>query len=186
MKSKSGHGIKRQMDGLITLGSRRVHVDIGRQLHFGGHRDATSGNANAIGLFQGNFQMRRFNRVGYFLPQFREKLRDHAISREAFAVFRVEKLLFNDSLGVDKEIPRPRHAFELPDGFGVQYLVRLDRLGIGVGQQRKINLAAVREILEYFYAVVADRRQLDPLLLESRSSTLQLDQLAFTVRSPVG
>jgi hypothetical protein len=160
-------------------------VDIGRQLYFRGHRDATSRYANAIGLFQGNLQMRRFNPVGYFLSQFREEFRDDAISGEALAVFRVEKLLLDESLRVDKEITGPRHAFKLPDGFGVQHPIRLDRLGVGVGKQREINLAAVREMLEDF-RVIADRRQLDPLLLESRSSTLQLDQLAFTVRSPVG
>src|SRR5579863_5068341 len=182
---QTGHRINREMDGLVTLCSRRVHVDIARQLHLGRHRNATPGNANAIGLFQGNLQMRRFNRVGNFLPQFWEELRNHAISGEAFAVFRVEKFLSNDSLGVDEEVPGPRHTFELSYSFGVQYLVRLDHLGVMVGEQWKVNLAAVREILEYFYAVVADRRHLDPLPLESRSCSLQLDQLAFTVRSPV-
>jgi len=174
------------MDGLVTLRSRRVHVDIGRQLYFRGYRDATSRYANAIGLFQGNLQMRRFNPVGYLLPQFREEFRDNAISGETLAIFRVEKLLLDDALGVDKEIPGPRHAFKLPSGFGVQHLICLDRLGVGVGKQREINLEAVREMLEDFHAIVADRRQCDPLLLESRASTLQLDQLAFTVRSPVG
>jgi hypothetical protein len=65
-------------------------------------------------------------------------------------------------------------------------MVNLDDLGIWVGQQRKIDLAAVREILKYFHAVVADRRQLDTLALESLFRILQLDQLAFAVRSPVG
>jgi hypothetical protein len=102
--------------------------------------------------------MRRCRRAAYFLPQFREKLRDHAISGEPFPVFCVEKLLSNNSLRVNEELPRPRHAFELPHSFGVQYLVCLNRLGIGVGKQRKVNLAAIREILEYLYAVVADRR----------------------------
>ena len=65
-------------------------------------------------------------------------------------------------------------------------MVSLDDLGIWVGQQRKIDLAAVREILKYFQAVVTDRRQLDTLALESLFRILQLDQLAFAVRSPVG
>ena len=123
--------------------------------------------------------MRRFDGAGYFFPKLREQLRDYAISSKAFPVFRAEKLLSNDSLGVDKEIPRPRHAFELPDGFGVQHLVSLDGLGIRVGQQGKLNLATVREILQYIDAVVANRRQRDPLFFESRPGTLQLDQLAF-------
>ena len=130
--------------------------------------------------------MRRLDSAGYFFPQLREKFRDHAISGASFPVFCIEKLLSNDSLSVDKEIPRPRHALELPYCLGVQHLISLDRLGVRVGKQRKVNLATVGEILEYFYAVVADRSQLDPLSLESRSSALQLDQLTLAVRSPIG
>jgi hypothetical protein len=37
-----------------------------------------------------------------------------------------------------------------------------------------------------FFRVIADSSQLDPLLLESRNRTLQLDQLPFAERSPVG
>src|SRR5271168_3937697 len=118
--------------------------------------------------------MRRFHPAGHFFAERREKLRDHAIPGESFPVFRVEKRLSNDPTCVDNEIPRPCHAFELPRCFGVQYFVGLDRLGIGISQQGKFNLAMVREILEYFYAVVADRRELEPLALESRSCTLQL------------
>ena len=36
-----------------------------------------------------------------------------------------------------------------------------------------------------FFRVVADGRQLDPLLFESREGTLQLDQLPLAERSPV-
>jgi hypothetical protein len=44
---------------------------------------------------------------------------------------------------------------------------------------------AVSEEFEDTFVVVADRRQLDTLLLESRNSTVQLDQLPFAERSPV-
>jgi hypothetical protein len=40
--------------------------------------------------------------------------------------------------------------------------------------------------LEDLFRVVTDSRQFDALLLESLSGTLQLDQLPFTERSPVG
>jgi hypothetical protein len=43
----------------------------------------------------------------------------------------------------------------------------------------------VREIFQDFFAVIADGRQLDPLLFESRYGALQLDQLPFAERSPV-
>jgi hypothetical protein len=43
----------------------------------------------------------------------------------------------------------------------------------------------LREKLQDFFAVIADGRQLDPLLLEPRYGALQLDQLPFAERSPV-
>ena len=43
----------------------------------------------------------------------------------------------------------------------------------------------VRKIFQNFFAVIADGRQLDPLLLEPRYGALQLDQLPFAERSPV-
>jgi hypothetical protein len=43
-----------------------------------------------------------------------------------------------------------------------------------------------REVFEDCRAVVANRRQLDPLLLESFFGVLQLDELRFAIRSPIG
>jgi hypothetical protein len=44
----------------------------------------------------------------------------------------------------------------------------------------------VRKKLQNFLRVVADCRKFDALLLESLNGTLQLDQLPFAERSPVG
>ena len=44
----------------------------------------------------------------------------------------------------------------------------------------------VGKIFQDFFRVIADGRQLDPLLFESRDGALQLDQLPFAERSPVG
>ncbi len=74
----------------------------------------------------------------------------------------------------------------MPGGLGVQHPISLDHLGVGIGQQRKLDLAPIREILKYFYAVVADRGQRNALFFEARLSALQLDQLPFAVRSPIG
>ena len=41
------------------------------------------------------------------------------------------------------------------------------------------------EVLEDGGAVVTDRREFDPLFLESLSCVLQLDQLRFAERSPI-
>jgi len=43
----------------------------------------------------------------------------------------------------------------------------------------------VGKIFQDFFRVIADGRQLDPLLFESRDGALQLDQLPFAERSPV-
>ena len=44
----------------------------------------------------------------------------------------------------------------------------------------------VSKIFQDFFRVIADGCQLDALLFESRDCALQLDQLPFAVRSPVG
>jgi len=44
---------------------------------------------------------------------------------------------------------------------------------------------ALGEVLQYGRAVVADRSQLDPMLLKSLFRVLQLDQLRFAEGSPV-
>ena len=41
-------------------------------------------------------------------------------------------------------------------------------------------------IFQDFFVVIADGRQLDTLFFESRECALQLDQLLFADRSPVG
>jgi hypothetical protein len=45
---------------------------------------------------------------------------------------------------------------------------------------------AVRKIFQDFFRIIADGRQLGPLLFESRDGALQLDQLPFAEGSPVG
>jgi hypothetical protein len=44
----------------------------------------------------------------------------------------------------------------------------------------------VGKIFDDGFAVIAERRQLDALLFKSCDGSLQLDQLPFAVRSPVG
>jgi hypothetical protein len=43
----------------------------------------------------------------------------------------------------------------------------------------------VGKVFQDFFRVIAEGRQLDPLLFESRDGALQLDQLPFAERSPV-
>ena len=84
-----------------------------------------------------------------------------------------------------KKYPGRAMPLNWPDRFGVQNLVGANHFGIGVGKHREIDLPAVGEIFQYFFAVVADRREFDPLLLESCFGVLQLDQLPFAVGSPI-
>src|SRR4029077_14026859 len=141
--------------------------------------------SRGIGLLERELQMRRFGGAGDFFAQFGEKLGNDVIAGKAFAIFGLEEFLADDALGIDEEVSGARHSFELADGFGVQDLVGANGLGIGIGQQRKIDFAAVREIFQDFGAVVADGGELDPLLLKSGLGCLQLDQLPFAVGSPV-
>jgi hypothetical protein len=155
-------------------------------LHFSGQGNPTSWKARSIGLFDRQVKVRCLEIVGYFVAQRWEKLADNIVPRESLSVFRFEELLPNNSFSVDKEIPGPRHPFILSGTLGVQNVIGPNGFRIGIGEQRKINFATVCERLHYFHAVVADCRQLDPLLFKSCFCVLQLDQLPFAVRSPIG
>ena len=85
-----------------------------------------------------------------------------------------------------KKYPGRAMPLNWPTASRVQNLIGPNRFGIRVGKQGKFNLAAVREIFQDLFAVVADRREFDPLLLESCFGALQLDQLPFAVGSPIG
>ncbi len=130
--------------------------------------------------------MRGFDIVCHFVAQRWEKLADNIVPGKSFPVLRFEELLSNNAFGIDEEIPGPRHALELSGPLGVQDLIGPNGFGIRIGEQRKLDLAAVGEVLQYFLAVIADCRQFDPLLFKSCFRVLQLDQLPFAVGSPVG
>src|SRR2546426_12276495 len=70
-------------------------------------------------------------------------------------------------------------------GLDVQNVVGANDLRIGVGEQRKIDFAAIGEIFQYGFAVIADRCEPDSLLLELCFGVLQLNQLPFAVGSPI-
>ena len=88
-------------------------------------------------------------------------------------------------MSVDKEISWARHTLELTRGLDVQNLVGANDLGIGVGEQRKVDFATIREVFQYGFVVIADRRQFDSLLLKPCFGVLELNQLPFAVRSPI-
>ncbi len=144
------------------------------------------GKRCSVGLLDGESKVRGFDIVGDFVAQLREELANHIVSGKSLPVLRFEEFLPNHAFGIDEEIPRPRHALELSGRLGVQNLVGPDRFRIRVSEQRKFDLAAVGEGLQYFLAVIADGRQFDPLFLESCFCVLQLDQLRFAVGSPIG
>src|SRR5271169_1307533 len=170
---------------LITLSARCIHVHIRRQPHFGSYRDASPGNAGAIGLLEGDLEVRGFDCFAHFLAQFREKFGNDTVSRKPLAVFRFEEFFLNDAFRVDVEIARARKALLHPSCLLIEDAICLDDPGFGVSEQRVLNLVPLRKELQDFFRVVADSRQLDPLLFESWNCTLQLDQLPFAKRSPV-
>ena len=88
-------------------------------------------------------------------------------------------------MSVDKEISWARHTLELTRGLDVQNLVGANDLGIGVGEQGKIDFATIPEVFQYGFVVIADRRQFDSLLLKPCFGVLELNQLPFAVRSPI-
>jgi hypothetical protein len=67
----------------------------------------------------------------------------------------------------------------------IENAVRLDDLRIRIRKQWIVNLVAVGEKFQNLFGIVADGRQFDSLLFESRNRALQLDQLPFAEGSPV-
>jgi hypothetical protein len=61
----------------------------------------------------------------------------------------------------------------------------VDNFGIGIGQQRKINVVAFREILQDRRTIVTNRRQFQPLRFKFLFCILQLYELRFAEGSPV-
>src|SRR5437870_7229501 len=88
-------------------------------------------------------------------------------------------------MSVDEEESGTGHIQELARRLGIQYLVGANDLGIRIGEQRKIDFAAIGERFQYGFRVVADRRELDPSFLEPCFGILELNQLPFAVGSPI-
>ena len=129
--------------------------------------------------------MRSFDRFRYFLAQFREKLGNNAISGKPFPVFCFEELFSNDAVGINEKISGASKALLHPGSFLIEDSISLDGLRVRVREHRICDLVPVGKIFQDFFRVIADGRQLDPLLFESRDGALQLDQLPFAERSPV-
>jgi hypothetical protein len=160
-------------------------MDIRREPYFRGERYTGTGNARPVGLLDHELKVRSFDCVRNFFAQFRKELGDYVVPSEPLPIFRLEELFPNDPLRIDEEISGSRHSLVLANGFAVQNLISPNRFGVGIGEQGEINLLTVREVFQYFFAVIANSREFDSLLLESCFGALQLDQLPFTVGSPI-
>src|SRR5712692_2391018 len=130
--------------------------------------------------------MKRFDGLAHFLGQFREKLPNDIVRREAVRIFGFEIFLANSAALVDIEKSGVRHPFGHPLRFCVKDVKAANDLGIRVGQQRKLDVVPLSEVLEDSWTIVANCSQVVPLLLESPFGILQLHELRFAERSPVG
>src|SRR5260370_36571137 len=161
-------------------------MDIGGEAHLGDEGNARAGNAGGVRLFEGQSKMGGLDRFYNFLAQFREKLGNNAISCEPLPIFGLEELFSNDSVGINKIISRAGKALLHACSFSIEDAIGFDGLGIRVRKHRVSDIVPVSKILQDFFRVIADGRELDPLLFESRNGALQLDQLPCAEGSPVG
>ena len=130
--------------------------------------------------------MRRFDGLAHLLREFGEKPANDIVRREAVRVLSIEILLANIAVFVDIEKAGMRHPFGHTLRFYIKDIKAANDLGIWVGQQRKFDIVPLREVHEDGWAVVANCSKLDALLFESSFSVLQLHELRFAERSPVG
>src|ERR1700674_988211 len=93
------------------------------KLHFGSQGDTSTRKAGSIRLFDGKAKVRGFDLVRYFVAQRWEKLTNHVVSGKSLPVLHFEELFPNRALGIDEEIPGPRHAPKLSDRLSVQNLI---------------------------------------------------------------
>ena len=130
--------------------------------------------------------MRSFDGGGDLLAQFREKRGNDAIPGQALAVSGFEEFFSDDAVRIDEIVSGASKSLLHPGTLAIQDSIVGYGFGVRVCQERVRDLVAVSKELEDTFGVVADGRQLDALLFESRKCTLQLDQLPFAERSPVG
>ena len=60
-----------------------------------------------------------------------------------------------------------------------------DHLGVGIGEKRHGQTAALREIPQKLRTIEANRRDVDAFSFKGLALPIQLNQLAFAVRSPI-
>ena len=99
-----------------------------------------------------------------------------------------EVLRRHSSLGIHDKCARMRNSVKWRPGlyFLIKNAEGADGFRSLIGQQREGDMTSLREISEHRRAVVTDRRQSQPLLPYPVQVALQLDELVFAVRSPVG
>lgn len=161
-------------------------MDTGGEPHFGGESNSASGDSGTIRLLNSHLQMRGVDGIADLVPQFGKQFCNEIVSCEPVPVLRLEEFFPNNAVGIDEEESGTGHAQELAHGFCIQHLIRANGRGLGVGKQREVDLLPSGKKLQDVLAVVADRRDFEPLLLKSSLCVLQLDQLPFAVWSPIG
>lgn len=106
--------------------------------------------------------------------------RDQLRRLVTFAVAILKQLGLNDSLSVNQN-----RAGVWEASLKVQP-VGLNRLAARIGQKRQRDFETIAETLQDADRIEADSDHLDASVFESFAIFLQLDQLPFAVRSPVG
>src|SRR5262249_53905485 len=119
------------------------------------------------------------------LAQLWKELCNHIVSGQSLPISSFKELFSNHAACVDEEISRARHIQKLTRALGIQDVVCTNNPGIGICEQGEIDFAAIREVLQDGFAVVANRCEFHSLLVESCFCNLQLNQLRFAVWSPI-
>src|SRR5260370_3484377 len=112
-------------------------------------------------------------------------LRHHIVRGKAVGVLLFKILFSNNPVRVDIEVSWQSHALRHACGLLVQHTITGDNLRLRIGQQRKLDLAAVCKVPKDCRAVIADSSQLNSLRFEFLFRVLQLHELRFSERSPI-
>ena len=78
------------------------------------------------------------------------------------------------------------HAFGQLVRLGVDQTQSVERFGVGIGKEGILDVVPLGKLGQDFRRVVAQGGQSQPLVTKFLLGTLQLNQLLFAERSPVG
>jgi len=156
------------------------------KLDLSSQRQSVTWRRHAVGLRKAETDVWSFHLLTHSFRKFRKKLPNDVVWGKPVEVAPLEKLLANHSTFIYIKEAGMGHAFVHPFRFRVEDLEGSNHLRVRISQEWEVDPVTASKVLEDFPAIVTDGRQVNAAILETLFRLLQLDQLRFAERSPIG